>query len=166
MAMLVEKVEARAVIRFLHLQGKSAREIHDQMTAVHEEGVPSYDTVVRWKRRFHCGQTDLEDEPRSGRPSLPEEPGIVVQLEALIPSDRRITIEAIIHEVCISHGSVFNIIHDELHMTKVSARWVPWLLTTVQKPQLMDVVKILLQLSQDEKVEFFGRLITMNECRD
>jgi transposase len=63
MAMSVEKVEARAVIRFLYLQGKSAREIHDQKTAVYQEGVPSYDTVVRWKRRFHCGQTNLKVEP-------------------------------------------------------------------------------------------------------
>jgi hypothetical protein len=38
MVMPVEKVEAHAVIRFLHLQGKSAREIHDQMTTVYQEG--------------------------------------------------------------------------------------------------------------------------------
>jgi transposase len=62
MATSVEKVEARAVIRFLHLQGKSAREIHDQLTAVYHEGVLSYDTVVKWKRHFHCGQTTIEDE--------------------------------------------------------------------------------------------------------
>jgi hypothetical protein len=74
--------------------------------------------------RFHCEQTILEDEPRSGRPSLAEEPGIVAQVEALILSDRSITIEAIVHEVRISHGSVFNIIHDELHMTEFAARWV------------------------------------------
>jgi hypothetical protein len=60
MATSAEKVEACAVIRFVHLQGKSAREIHDQKTAVYQEGVPSYDTVVRWKRHFHCGQTVLE----------------------------------------------------------------------------------------------------------
>ncbi|PNF29175.1 hypothetical protein B7P43_G11865 [Cryptotermes secundus] len=81
MATLVEKVVARAVIWFLHLQGKSTREIHDQMTAVYQEGVPSYDTVVRWKRHFHCGQTNLEVEPGSGR-SFAEEPGIVAQVES------------------------------------------------------------------------------------
>jgi hypothetical protein len=29
---------------------------------VYQEGVPSYDTAVRWERRFYCGQTTLEDE--------------------------------------------------------------------------------------------------------
>jgi hypothetical protein len=115
----VEKVEAHAVIQLLHLQRKPAREIHDQMTAVSQEGVPSYDTVIRWKRR---------DELQSGRPTLTEEPGIVAQVEALILSNRCITIEANVQEVCIRHGSVFNIIHDKLHMTKV-----PRLVKPVQK---------------------------------
>jgi type III secretory pathway component EscV len=58
----VEKVEARSVIRFLHLQEKLAREIHDQMTAAYQEIVPPYDTVVRLKRLFHCGQRTIEDD--------------------------------------------------------------------------------------------------------
>jgi hypothetical protein len=62
MATSVEKVEARAVIRFLHLHWTSAREIHDKMTVVYQEFVSSYETVVRWKRHCHCGQTTLEDE--------------------------------------------------------------------------------------------------------
>jgi hypothetical protein len=87
------------------------------MAAVYQEGVPSYGTVVMWKWRFHCGQTILKDEPRSEGPALAEESGIVAQVEALILSNRHMTIEAFVHEVHISHGSVFNIIHDELHMT-------------------------------------------------
>ncbi|XP_033608586.1 uncharacterized protein LOC111866725 [Cryptotermes secundus] len=123
-----------------------------------------YNSVVRWKRHFHCGQTNLEDEPQSGRLSLTEEPGIVMQVEALILSDMRITTKAVVHEVHIICGSVFSIIHDELHMTKVAAHWVPQLLTPVQKQQKMDVEKKLLQLCQDEKMEFFDHLITMDEC--
>jgi hypothetical protein len=130
MATSVEKVEALAVI-----------------------------SVVRWKRHFHCGQINLEDEPRSGRPSLAEEPGVVAQ--ALILSNR---IEATGHKFRISHGSVFSMIHDELHMTMVAARWVPRLLTPVQKQQWMDVAKKLLQLCQDEKVEFFDHLMMTDEC--
>ncbi|XP_023710572.1 histone-lysine N-methyltransferase SETMAR-like [Cryptotermes secundus] len=133
------------------------------MTAVYQEGVPSYDTVVRWKRSFHCGNTNLEDEPRSGRRSLVEEAGIVTQVEALILSDRCSTIEAIVHEISRSHGPVFDIIHDELHVTKVAVHWKPQLLTPVQKQQWMDVTKKLLQLCQDKKVEFFDCLITMDE---
>jgi hypothetical protein len=46
MATSVEKMEARAEILFLYLQGKSVREIQDQMTVVYQEGVASYDRVV------------------------------------------------------------------------------------------------------------------------
>jgi hypothetical protein len=43
----------------------------------------------------------------------------VAKVEASILSDSRITIEGIVLEVGISYGSVLNIIHSELHMTKV-----------------------------------------------
>jgi hypothetical protein len=41
---------------------------------------------------------------------------------------------------------------------------VPQLLTPVQKQQRMDVAKELLQLCQDENVEYFDRLIMMDKC--
>jgi hypothetical protein len=50
-------------------------------------------------------------------------------------------------------------------MAKVAARWVPQLLTPVQKQQ-MDVTKKLLLLCQDKRVEFFDRLITMDETKE
>jgi hypothetical protein len=59
--------------------------------------------------------------------------------------------------------SVFNIVHNQLHMTNVAECLVPQLLTPVQKQKQMDAAKEILQLCQDEKVEFFNRLITMDE---
>jgi hypothetical protein len=61
MATSIGKLEARAVIRLPHLQGKSASEIHNQVTAVCQDGIPSYYKVVRWKRCFHCEEITLED---------------------------------------------------------------------------------------------------------
>ena len=132
MAPTVEKVEVRAVIRFLQLKGKSAKEIHAELVTVYGDNAPQYATVAKWQTCFQCGQTSLDDDERSGRPSLSEEPGIAAQLEALVLEDRRITIEAIVQKIHVSHGAVQNIIHNVLHMSKVSARWVPRLLTPMQ----------------------------------
>ena len=84
MAQPIDKVEYRAVIRFLHLKGNNAATIHAELVEVYGNNAPSYDTVVRWRRCFQCGQRSLNDEKRSGRPSLCEEPGIARQVEALV----------------------------------------------------------------------------------
>ena len=48
----MEKIDAHSVIKFLYLKGYSARQIHDENKAVYGDDSPSYDTVVRWERKF------------------------------------------------------------------------------------------------------------------
>ncbi|KAJ7335343.1 hypothetical protein JRQ81_013284, partial [Phrynocephalus forsythii] len=60
---MMNKTEARSVIKFLHLKGNSARQIHNEMKAVYGDESPSYDMVVRWKRNFQSGHMSLTDKP-------------------------------------------------------------------------------------------------------
>ncbi|XP_076066163.1 uncharacterized protein LOC143039801 [Oratosquilla oratoria] len=62
----MENIEARSVIKFLHLKGYSARQIHDEMKAVYGDDCLSYDSAVRWKKNFQTGHMFLTDEPRTG----------------------------------------------------------------------------------------------------
>ena len=91
----MDKAAARSVIKFLHLKGYSARQIHDEMKAVYGDDCPSYDTVVRWKRNFQTGHMSLTDEPRTGRPSLTDGAATVNKVEDLIREDRRAKINHI-----------------------------------------------------------------------
>lgn len=77
--------------------------------------------------------------------------------------DRRITIRQIAHEVKISTGSVETIIHDHLHMQKVSARWIPRLLTPFQKQERVECSRVNLEMCQEDESKFFKRLITQDE---
>ena len=54
-------------------------------------------------------------------------------VEMLVMRDRRLKVLDVAREVGISYGSVLNILHDHLGLSKVCARWVPRLLTPVQK---------------------------------
>lgn len=161
---MMDKIEARSVIKFLHLKGNSARQIHDEMVAVYGDDSPSYDTVVRWKRNFQTGHMSLTDDARSGRPSITDDLDTVKKVEALVLEDRRITIEVVMNEVGLSYGSVWKIIHDQLHMSKVSARWVPRLLTPFQKQTRHELSQQMLTLLEQDEEDFFARLITMDEC--
>ena len=159
----MDKIEARSMIKFLHLKGYCARQIHGEMKAVYGDDCPSCDTVVRCKRNFQTGNMSLTDEPRTGRPSLTDSVATMKKVEDLILEDRRVTIHVIMHETGLSYGSVWKVIHDELHMSKVSARWVPRLLTPLQRQTRRDLSRQMLTLLEQDEEDFFGRLVTMDE---
>ncbi|XP_076067650.1 histone-lysine N-methyltransferase SETMAR-like [Oratosquilla oratoria] len=106
----------------------------------------------------------LTNELRTGRPSLTNNSAATVKkMEDLILEDRRVTIHVIMHGTGLSYGSVWIIIYNKLHMSKVSAHWVPRLLTPLQRQTQRDLSRqMLTPLEQDEE-DFFGRLVTMDE---
>ena len=119
------KVEYRAVIRHLHLKGKTGQEIHCELTNVYGSSAPSYAQVKFWVGEFKRSRTSLEDETRSGRPSDDTDKEICNKVRDLVYSDRRIKVEEIANALHISHGSVSTTLHDRLGMHKLTARWVP-----------------------------------------
>jgi histone-lysine N-methyltransferase SETMAR len=52
-----------------------------------------------------------------------------LKIDELIRANRRITVLELSQEVGISAGSVEEILHNELKVSRVSARWVPRLLS-------------------------------------
>jgi histone-lysine N-methyltransferase SETMAR len=159
----MEKVEYRSVIKFLFLQKKTPTTIHEEMLAVYHNDCPSYDVVKHWCKQFKCGRLSIHDEPRSGRPSTSCTDDMIRKVEQIILKDRRVNVKNIVAELGISQGSVVDIIHNELNMTKVSARWIPRLLTPVQKLQRRECSEQLLHLCNRDEDNFFDRLITMDE---
>lgn len=131
-------VECRAVIRFLYLKGRTPQETFDEMKETYGDDAPPYDLVKRWHRVFKHGRKSVETAPKPGCPSSAINEASVRQVEAAILEDRRITIRQIAQEVKISTGSVETIIHNHLHMRKVSARWIPMLLTPFQKQERVE----------------------------
>ena len=84
------KVEGRGVVRFLHTQGKNPTEIHVQTAKAYGEDAMSKRQVYRWCSLFQGGRTSLEDEVRSGRPSIQETNAS--QVDLLIQSDSRLKV--------------------------------------------------------------------------
>ena len=161
--MEIEKTEYRAVIKFLTKEGSNAKEIHNRMTVVYGDKAPQYSTIAKWAAEYKRGRSSLEDDPRSGRPADVITEDKIARVQTLILSDRRIKLDEIATECNISHGSVSTIIHERLHMSKVSARWVPRNLSVQDRGHRVESSRELLAIYNENPDNFHARLVTGDE---
>jgi len=151
-------IETRAVIKFFFpLQGKAPKEIHTSLLETLEEDAPSYITVKNWVTKLKRGDFSTCDAPRSGRHKTVTISEIIYQILELIMEDRRTSAKSIAEQLGISRDRVGSIIHEDLDMRKLSAKWVPKCLNAEQKRQWCQ--------SSEQIWNFFGA-IEMISCRD
>jgi len=142
-------IETRAVIKLHPPQGKAPKEIHGILTETLGEHAPSYATVKNWVAQFKRGDFSTCDAPRPGRPKTVTTPEIINHIQELILEDHWISAKSIAEQLGISYERVGSIIHEDLDMRKLSAKWVPKCLNTDQKRQQCQ--------SSEQLVEFFRR---------
>ncbi|XP_018337766.1 PREDICTED: histone-lysine N-methyltransferase SETMAR-like [Trachymyrmex septentrionalis] len=134
----VEKQEYRILIKHCFLMGKTSEQSLQWLQKCYPTSAPSRTTVYRWFSEFKMGRTSTEDAPRSGRPKEATNAEIVKQVHRIVLSDRKVKLRELAEVVGISKERAGYILHDLLEMKKLSARWVPRLLTVDQKQQRVD----------------------------
>ncbi|XP_048243687.1 histone-lysine N-methyltransferase SETMAR-like [Haliotis rufescens] len=159
----MDKSEYRAVIKFLVLEAQSAKQVEERLTAVYGESSPSSATIKRWVKEFQRGRQSLEDDARSGRPSTSTSPENIDTVHTLVMENRRITLHELEETTGLSYGSIHNIIHGKLHMSKVCARWVPRMLTDDMKLSRVTISGALLTRYNANPDDFHFRIVTSDE---
>ena len=150
-------IETRAVIKFFFLQGKAPKEIHAIPMETLGEQAPLYATVKNWVVQFKSGDFPTCVAPRPGRIKTVTTPEIIDQNHELDLVDRRISAKSVAEQLGFSRGRLGCIIHEDLDIRKLSAKWVPKCLNADQKRQRCQ--------SSDQFWNFFGA-IQMIFCRD
>ena len=117
-------IETRAAISFFFLQSKTQKEIRAILTETLGEYAPSYFTVKNRVAQFKRGDFSACDVPRPGRPKTVTTPEIIDQIHELILEDRRISPKSMAEQLGISRERVGSIIHEDLDMREISAKWV------------------------------------------
>jgi hypothetical protein len=87
----------------------------------------------------------------------------VAAVQKLIEDDRRLTVTQISQELQISYGSVQSIIKNELQYRKITARWVPKLLSDEQKNACVQIYETLLARCKNEGDTFLHHIVTVDE---
>jgi histone-lysine N-methyltransferase SETMAR len=157
------KIEYRAVIKFLTKEGHTPNQIKQRLDGVYGDLSPSYSTVKKWAKCFRLGQESLEDDERSGRPTEVITPQKIAIIEEMVLEDRRLKVKEEVLMPNISETSIRRILHDHLGMNKISARWVPRLLSALQRQRRVECARSFLNMCGDDPKPILESIVTGDE---
>lgn len=155
--------EQRTVVKFYVRLGKDMQELSEDLVKVYAEDAMAPRTIRKWVQRFKEGRASTEDNPREGRPSTSTTEDQIEEVRRLVNDDPKITTRAISRETNISLGSVVSILHDKLNMSKISARWVPRLLTSVHRQTRVELCNHFINQFDRDPENFISRIVTGDE---
>jgi len=141
---------------FSPLQGKAPKEIHAILAETLGKHTTLYATVKNWVAQFKRGDFSTCDAPRPGRPKTVTIPVIIDQNHELILEDGRISSKSIAEQLGISHERVGSIIHEDLDMRKLSAKWVTKCLNAQSSEKILEFFR-------RDSNDFLSRMLTMDE---
>lgn len=153
--------EQRAVIKFCVNLGHTPTQTMKLMEDAQTEKV-SRSLVFKWHKRFRDGRMSIDDDERCGRKATSADK-LSESVRQLLDSDRRSTVRGIADAVGAGYGTVHRIITEEFNMRKVSARWVPKLLTQDQKDNRVIASQEFLSRYEQEGDTFLDQIITTDE---
>ncbi|KAG5305571.1 SETMR methyltransferase, partial [Acromyrmex insinuator] len=153
----MEKNEFHAVIKHLYMKDLTPKEIKAELDNVHSTSASAFATVYNWVNEFKRGRTATCGALRSGRPIE-----AIDKVHDIVVTDRRVKVRELVEATGISHGTVISILHEQLDMKKLSARWVR-LLTVDHKFDRVTISKQCLEMFQRNSDEFLRQFITVDE---
>ena len=121
--------------------------------------------VFEWHKRFHEGRTDVEDDELSRRPTISKTTNNNREIEKIVREDRRLSMRLIAERMSIDKEKMWQVLHENRHMTKVCAQVVSKLLTSDQKEKRHEIcADISKQIEENRK--FLDSVITVPAMRD
>ena len=154
----MEKIEQRAVIK--HCVG-AGMTLVDTLKFMNAGKSCKRGLVYKWHACFSNGRENIADDDRDRRPKTTER--LRSRIKEALNEDRRKTIDELADHFDVRHGAVYYIITNKLKMTKVSARWVPRILSEEDKSVRVQTSKHLLERYEREVERFLQSIIKCDE---
>lgn len=152
-------MEQRYVIKFLQSDGYTASQIIDKLKDIYYTQALNRTQVYYWLAELRRGRTDLNDEPRSGRPPNDD---LDDRIRACININPHASCRHIANQIGSRGSTVFR------HLTLMGyksmlLRWVPHILNDFQKKTRLSMAKIMLQKLQQLEHDQFQYIISGDE---
>jgi len=153
--------ELRSVIWFLWAKGTAPIEIHREIQAVYGSNVMNVQHVRKWCREFSGCRLSVTDEQRSVCPSTTAD--LVPAIEETVRANRRVLLKELEEKFNLSHGTIWDIVHERLGYRKVCSRWVLRQLKENHKKNRMGASLTHLLRFNDHGEDILEQIITGDE---
>jgi transposase len=142
-------MEQRVNIKSCVKLGKTPTETYEMLQTVYGGKVLSRSSVFEWFKRCKDGREDLQDYPRSRRPSTSRNAGTIANVREIVTRDRPLTLRIMSDELNINKEMIRHILHEDLRKRKIFAKFVPHSLTEEQKQRRLTSCQDFIQTCQD-----------------
>ena len=153
------RAETQIKLKFLVRLEKTATEALKLLQEVHGDDTMSRTRLFEWHRRF---KEEVEDDHRSGKPSISRTDKNVERVRQKVRSDRRLSVRMIADELGMNNERVWRIITEDLGMRKICAKMVLRLLNEGQKERRVQVCQDILEQLETEP-NLLKRVVTDDE---
>ncbi|KAI6659860.1 hypothetical protein LOD99_14200 [Oopsacas minuta] len=150
------------IICSLSKKGNTGSYILCQIQDIFGDECHSKATIYRWIERFDNCDEELHDDPRPCRPTSSKTRSNIERVQTILDEDRRTTLRELEERVGMSKATLHSIITEYLEMSRVTARWIPKLISKEQKRERVRVTKELLSRYKSEK-NLLHRIVTGDE---
>ena len=159
---LARRVEQRATIKVLQKAGHTPIQIWRGLSQVFGDEVLSKTQVREWFNRFKAGDmtTSTADKKRPGRPNRCRTK--VTAIRNVLETDERQSIQEISDQTGVPKTTVHRILHKDLKMSKLSAKFVPCILSQEQKDHRKTLCEQNLTAFRQDK-DMMEKIITCDE---
>ena len=154
--MSLKKFEIRVLLRHYWKKGLNATSAAKEIRDVEGEDVVDAQMAQRWFKRFSDGNTSLEDQPRSGRPTAIDDEALRLAVEQEPSTSTRI----LSTEFGTSRSTINNHLN-KLGFVNRRCRQVSHQLIPDQARDRIDICKRLLENPLDERQ--FKRIVACDE---
>ena len=153
----------RVIIEFYVKNGKDLATTTTDLKNVYGNECPHSTTISRWWTFFRRGGEGTADGSRAGRPLNPVNPRLLKEITWELETDPKISLSALAANIGQPKGYISNIIYTRLDFLRVSAKWVPKILTEAQKQARIRNAKMILAEYRDRQSELIDNLLTVDE---
>ena len=119
-----DTLEERYAIKLCFKLGKNATETYGMLQTTFRPSCMNRASIFEWHQRFKECMESVWDDERCEKSKEVRTPELIGQIKNFMDKDRRVSIETLSAHFDVSVGTLRTIIHEELKMRKICAKFV------------------------------------------